>query len=48
MSDDMQSPLQTYCATAFPTRQEVQVSDLLLERTGIRVVEVERLFASFS
>ena len=34
MSDDMQSRLQTYCATAFPTRQEVQVSDLIAISSG--------------
>ncbi len=34
MSDDMQSRLQTYCATAFPTRQEVQVSDLTAISSG--------------
>jgi len=34
MSDDMQSRLQTYCATAFPSRQEVQVSDLTAISSG--------------
>ena len=34
MSDDMQSRLQTYCATAFPTRQEVQASDLTAISSG--------------
>jgi len=34
MSDDMQSRLQTYCAAAFPTRQEVQISDLTAISSG--------------
>jgi len=34
MSDDMQNHLQTYCATAFPTRQEVQVTDLTTISSG--------------